>query len=236
MPPFEVFFKARHSCPFGRLSERFPSVRMFVWCNSIHEVIEMILPDRSQYGKIRKDLSAVVNIVDQTFDGESFCLITKKCNCTFENSIAVRMEAHNMLYLLPVSYEEGWEYYHAIAFRHSDFKRFMESAARMPAEIIITRKSALNSNIRALMPISIGGMFAELTQKQVNAVLSSYGMGYFRFPRKKNVKTIAESVKVPRTTFQEHLTKAENKLIAGLVPYLMLFQAKPEQRTMPERK
>lgn len=232
MAPIEFFFKARHSCPFGRLSARYPSAHMFVWCNSTREVVEIVLSNRSEYKRMREELSAIVDIVDQTFDGRSIYLITKKCNCTFDNSIAVRLEAHSILCLLPVTYEAGWEFYHAVAWRHNDLRRFMDSAASMPAEIVITRKSALSNSIRALLPVPVSSLFADLTKKQIDALLACYGMGYFRFPRKMNVKSIAESRKVARTTFQEHLTKAENKLVASVVPYLQLLRAEPER--MPQ--
>jgi len=123
--------------------------------------------------------------------------------------------------------------YHAIVWRHRDLKRFMNSAARMPAEIVITRKSALSNSVRALLPVPVGGLFADLTKKQIDALLASHRMGYFKFPRKMNVKSIAEARKVARTTFQEHLTKAENKLVASLVPYLRLLQVNPEHLPQP---
>lgn len=225
MSLFEVFFKARHDCPFCHLSEKFPLVRMFVWCNSVNEVIEIVLSDRSEYRKIRKMFSDATDIVDEIFEGENVYIITKKCDCTFENSVAARLEAHNMLYLSPITYEAGWETYHAIAFRHSDFRRFTESLSQMPAEIAIIRKSTLNGNVRTLLPISVSSLFTDLTRKQVDALLTSYGMGYFKFPRKRDVKNIAAAKGIPRTTFQEHLTKAENKLVAGIVPYLRFLDA-----------
>jgi len=225
MAPFEVLFKATHGCRLSRLCERFPSARIFSWPNSMHEVIEIVLRDRTEHKELRNVLSDMINVVDQSFNGESTCLVTKKSGRTFENSISMRLEAHNMLCLPPVAYEGGCEYYHAIGFRHGDFRKFIESASEMPAEITIMHKSYLDSTLNASLPISVSGIFRGLTQKQVDALLSSHGMGYFKFPRKKNVQDIAETKGIPRTTFQEHLTKAENKLVNGLVPYLKLHGA-----------
>jgi hypothetical protein len=51
-------------------------------------------------------------------------------------------------------------------------------------------------------------------------------------PRKANVQDIAHRKKVSRTTYQEHLKKVENKLVASLVPYVQLFKrVAPEKRT-----
>lgn len=235
MPLFEVAFKVRHDCPFGNLSRKFPSMRMFVWCNREHEVIEIALSERSQYEEMRRAINSLVGVMDIASDGGNIRIITKKCFCTTKNSVGRNLDAHNMLHLMPVIYEGGWEYYHAIAFRHSDFRQFVDAVERLPCELVVVRKSTLNGNLGGSVTVPVSDLFANLTSKQIEALLTSYFRGYFTFPRKANVMNIAKAKRVPRTTFQEHLTKAENKLIAGLVPYLTLFQAKSVQSSGPRQ-
>jgi len=226
MALFEVAFKVRHDCPFGNLSRRFRSVRMFVWCNREHEVIEIMLSDPSQYEQMCKVINDLEGITDVTSDGGNIRIITKKCRCTTKNSVGRNLDAHNMLHLMPVAYEGGWEYYHAIAFRHGDFKRFVKAVERLPSELVVLRKSTVDGAIGGSITVSTSDLFANLTRKQIEALLSSYFMGYFRFPRKANVLNIAKARRVPRTTFQEHLNKAENRLVENIVPYLRLLQTK----------
>ena len=45
-----------------------------------------------------------------------------------------------------------------------------------------------------------------------------------------SARVIAFKERVPRTTFQEHLKKAENKLVAALVPYIQLFNHAPIEK------
>jgi len=236
MSLFEVVFKARHKCEFGNLSRRLPSAKIFVWCNRKHEVIEIVLSDSSEYKFVREALRKLVGILDETFNEDNVCFVTKKCNCTVRNSIAANLEANKLLHLMPVVYEAGWEHYHAIAFRHRDFRRFMEAAERLHAEIVLLRKSALSAGIATLMPVAVGNLFADMTGKQLEALLTSYDMGYFKFPRKMNVKDIARARRTARTTFQEHLTKAENKLVSNLLPYLTLFEAKSQYNSTRSRQ
>ena len=230
MALFEVAFKIRHDCLFGNLSRKFPSARMFVWCNREHEVIEVVLSEPSQRRQVQKAIDGLADILDVTSDGGNVRVITKKCHCTTKNSVGRNLDAHNILHLMPVIYEAGWEYYHAIAFRHGDFKRFVEAAEQLPCELEVLRKSTIQANLGGSVTISVSDLFANLTNKQIDALLASHSMGYFKFPRKTNVMNIAKARRVPRTTFQEHLTKGENKLVAGLVPYLRLIQTKSDQR------
>jgi len=64
----------------------------------------------------------------------------------------------------------------------------------------------------------------------MDALLTAYNSGYYRLPRRANVQTIAYRRHLPRTTFQEHLKKAENKLVASLVPYIQLFRKVPPDK------
>jgi len=41
-----------------------------------------------------------------------------------------------------------------------------------------------------------------------------------------NVKGIADRIKVSRTTLQEHLNKAENKLVSSVIPQIQLYTRK----------
>jgi len=224
MSLFEVIFKVRHDCPFGNISRRFSSARMFVWCNRKHEIIEVVLSKESQYEEIRQTVVALPGIIDETSDRGNIRLITKRCYCTTKNSIGRNVDANNMLLLMPVSYEAGWEYYRAIAFRHKDFRRFVEKVPQLPCELVILRKATVDGSIGGSVPVSVNDLFSNLTSRQVDTLLTSYFIGYFSFPRKTNVLKIAKAKKVARTTFQEHLTKAENKLVANVVPYLRLLQ------------
>lgn len=52
-----------------------------------------------------------------------------------------------------------------------------------------------------------------LTEKQMSAFELAKEFGYYNYPRKISVEQLAKLKKVPRTTFQNHLRKAEIKLL-----------------------
>jgi predicted DNA binding protein len=62
-----------------------------------------------------------------------------------------------------------------------------------------------------------------MTPMQVSALATSMALGYYRMPRRTSTGKIAASLKVPRTTFQEHRLKAESKLMAALTPYVLTY-------------
>jgi len=85
-------------------------------------------------------------------------------------------------------------------------------------------KSLFKGFIAGSSVVNADAVFSNLTQKQVDALLVSYNHGYYRIPRKSSLSSIARNRRVARTTFEEHLRKAENKLVTNLIPYLRLFE------------
>ena len=90
-----------------------------------------------------------------------------------------------------------------------------------------------------MLPTSVwaNSLFADLTGKQMDAVLKAHRYGYYVSPRQITTDNIARGLGLSRSTFEEHLRKGENKLMGSLVPYLQLYSAgerKPER--MPEPK
>ena len=66
-------------------------------------------------------------------------------------------------------------------------------------------------------------LFGDLTGKQSEALLTAHRFGYYTSPRAITTEHIAQSLGIGRTTYEEHLRKAENRVISSLIPYLQLF-------------
>lgn len=52
-----------------------------------------------------------------------------------------------------------------------------------------------------------------LAPKQKHALLSAYGLGYYEVPRKASSRQLAKLLKIDKSTFAEHLRKAERSII-----------------------
>jgi len=226
----EVVLKVMHDCPFGNISRKFPDLMMFVWCNREHEVIELVIENQEEYSAIIEDISKISKIVEVSSNHHKVHLITKLCSCTIENSVGKNIDASNLLHISPVIYEKGWEYYRIVAFRHEDLKGLLQRLEDRGFVVEVLRTVPFDGFIASSLTLTADALFSELTEKQMEALLTAYNHGYYRVPRKANIKTIAGKRRVPRTTFEEHLRKAENKLITGLIPYLQLFRQAPTEK------
>jgi len=231
MPLTEVMLKMSYDHPFCAISRKFPSLKIFVWCNEEHDIIETIAEKQDENSAAIKELSKISEIVDKLSDQHKVQLITRKCRCKLEKWMGSGIGSFNLLYLSPIVYEQGWEYCRIIAFQHEDVKRFLRQLEEKGFLTEILRKVPFDGLLASAMTLTADALFSDLTEKQIDAILSAFNSGYYRLPRKANVGTIASKRKMSRTTFREHLKKGENKLIISLVPYLRLFkQASTKKR------
>ena len=232
MTLFEVAFKVTHDCPYCNVSKKHPRLKMFDWCNREYDVIELIIDEPDEYSAVIDEISKIKGMVEKSSDLHNAHFFVKKCFCKAEDSVTRILDEFDLLQISPIIYRHGWEYYRVIAFRHEDLKALMQRFETRGLKYEILRKVDFDGFIAGSLTLTADALFSDLTEKQMDALLTAYSNGYYNLPRKANVQDIAHKKKVSRTTYQEHLKKAENKLVASLVPYAQLFKRiGPEKRT-----
>jgi predicted DNA binding protein len=231
MTLFEVAFKVTHDCPFCNISKQYPRLKMFSWCNREHDIIELIADKPNEYTTAIDKVSHINGVIEKSSDLHNAHFFMKNCTCRSENSVTKILDDLDFLMISPIVYRDGWEYYRVIAFNHEDVKKLMQKFEKNGFTYEILRKVDFNGFIASSLNLTADALLSDLTGKQMDALLTAYNNGYYSLPRKANVKEIANKKRVSRTTYQEHLKKAENKLMASLVPYVQLFnRLAPEKR------
>ncbi len=231
MTLFEVVLKLTADSPFLDVSRRFPSVKMFYWCNREHDVYEIVVENPELYSFVMEQLPIIDDgLIEQSSDRSKVHLIIHECTCMMENSVIKHIGTLDLLHVYPVILEKGWEYHRIIAFKHEDLGELLQRLEKAGWVFKILRKIPFDGFIASSLTLTADALFSDLTEKQTDALLTAYRNGYYKLPRKADVKTIASKNRVSRTTFQEHLKKAENKLVAALVPYIQLFNHAPMEK------
>jgi len=220
----QIEFKAQHDCPFNNLSKRFPSATMALWCNRETEILEVKSDDAASLNRIDEELKEMKSIVRKVFSRKTGRIaVTMKCSCTLSNSIVRHIDQHNCLQIPPTVYSGGWEFYKIISFRHKDVKELFGSLDGKAILEIISSRQLYNGEIHDSLCVSLSDLFSRLTEKQITAFLEAYDSGYYRIPKKITAAELARKIHLSRTTFEEHLRKAENKVLSAIVPYLQLY-------------
>lgn len=233
MTLFEVVLKVTFNAFFTDLTRRFPSAKIFIWCNKENDVIEVIVKNPEDYPLIMKEIHEhdVFGVLEESQDGRSFYLIVHECHCMMQNTIVRHIGELDVLNIFPNFIENGWVYHRLIVFRHEDLEELLRRFENWGWVYTILRKVPFDGFIASSLTLTADALFSNLTEKQIDAMLTAYKHGYYSLPRDADIQTIAAKEKVSRTTFQEHLKKGENKIVTALVPYIQLFsRASPEKR------
>jgi predicted DNA binding protein len=220
MTIFELEFKIRHNCRLAEFSIRNPLAGIHKWRIKGHEIIEVFSRDGKENPDAFEDACTLDGVIDHVGDEYRNHLISKSIPCGVDNIIEDGASKIDILHLGPVSYYGGWEYHRVIAFRQEDITKLIEELQDCSYMPWILRKVPFSGFTAGSMTIRTESLFEGLTDLQTDAVLTAHSHGYYRIPRNADVKTISKSIGVRRTTFQEHLRKAENKIMQALIPHL----------------
>jgi predicted DNA binding protein len=231
---FEVALKVVWSNSFWiDLTRRFPSASIFIWCNRENDVIEVVVRNSEDYPLILKEIRAesIMDVIEEISDDKRLYINVHECHCMNQNTIVKHIGKLDILNIFPNMVENGWAYHRLIVFRHKDLEKLLQRFEEWGWFYKILRKVSFDGFVSSSITLSADTLLSGLTEKQMDAVLTAHRHGYYNLPRGADVKKIAALKKVPRTTFQEHLQKAENKMIRALIPHVQLYAY-----TSPEKK
>jgi predicted DNA binding protein len=226
---FEITFKIQHNCPYTRFSIKHPNVRVVEWCNNKTHVMEIQSPDIATFAKIEDDLEDLLKwkggrVLKRSFVSGDLQLVLKTCRCNkIVPNVSDVIESNAGLTIPPDIYFGGWEEYKAIGFRDADYRRmFKDLSALGPVEIL--QKNVLpEKSMRDTFAITLSTVFSELTEKQIESLLVALDHGYYKIPKQITAEAIAEDSHLARTTYEEHLRKAESKILQAISPYVRLY-------------
>ena len=231
MTLYETTFRLQHDCPFNDLSKQHPDLIMSSWCNNETDVLEITAGDSSAFEDLTKDLKSMekalkTKIVRKSNSSRNVQLLIQHCGC--ENvpaPVSPVFEKNNCLEIQPGVYRDGWEYYRLISFSENDLKRVFTTLEKYCNLEIISRRPVSSASLKESMLISTGTLFGGLTRKQVQALVFAVENGYYQVPKKVTTEEMASKLKLPRTTYEEHLRKAEGKVIRSMAPYISMSPA-----------
>ncbi len=219
---WEVSFRTQYDYPFIQMSARHPGIPISMWCIWGRELLQVPTQDEHELASIEKEIGKAGRVVDKWIEAQEARIFMLRCTCgTYENSPWNVWEPFQFVDAPPAVYRDGWGYFRVLNFEEERTKELFHALNRLgPTELIRKREIPLN-----FLPSSVwvNSLFADLTTKQMDALLKAHRYGYYSSPREVTTESIARSLGVSRSTYEEHLRKAENRIMASLIPYLQLY-------------
>ena len=225
---YELSLRFQHHCPYSDVSRKFPTARISLWDNLQKEFLDVRSTGSKDWLEMNAELESLARIkgsriLRKTSDGRGYHFMIMTCACERKGTTLDWIMENDCLFIPPIQFFGGWETYHAVSFEKGAAKKLLAKfSSKGKAEIeALNRVDAGTLSQSSFMPLM--DPLSTMTPMQVSALATSMAMGYYRRPRRTSTGKIAASLRVPRTTFQDHRKKAESKLMAALAPYVLTY-------------
>jgi predicted DNA binding protein len=136
-----------------------------------------------------------------------------------KNSIYPHIIHHTPISLGSINMAVGVEYYSLIG-ESEDIQQLLQTLNKEGTTKVISIKTLQETAEPA--PTADGGLLAELTDKQIEALILAHAEGYYNWPRVLSASDLAAHVGLSSAAFLDHLRRAEAKALDGVIRQIKL--------------
>jgi predicted DNA binding protein len=239
MTYYELTFKLQHDCPYSNFSKGQPSAVISHWCNWSRDVLEITHGNLAS-ANVQQAIRAMLKSIDSKVIRTSRALsnlqvVLQHCACDkLPPPTLPTIEKRNCLNLQPMVYTDGWEWYHIVAFSDRDIRSLFKDLEKHCTIEVTSRRSISEEFVHDNLLISTASLLGGLTGKQAGALVTALDNGYYNLPRSASAVEIAKRMRIPRSSFVDHLRKAQNKVIEAVGPYARLHATIESRRSRNE--
>ncbi|MFD1684617.1 helix-turn-helix domain-containing protein [Halobellus litoreus] len=224
MSLYQASFRVKHECPYRELSEAHPDLTIREWYLSDCQVLE-ITAEGTPTDALVERIDRIGTVLHESIGEDGLHVVTQSCLCSLEDSILQRFESFNCLYQPPTVHRHGWEHYTVLAFDDDDVRGLLRNL-EADRDIDVLSKTAIDEQpLPHSMLAPVDRLFEDLTDRQLAALRLALDSGYYEQPRGTSLRALAAQTSVARSTYEEHLRKAENKLLTNAGQFLRLIAA-----------
>ena len=166
--------------------------------------------DDKKKKKFIQDLKADRRISNLEFSGDVF---TYEINLGNEGEHVMLYHNKSIVFVKPtINHFDGHEYWEVASWKREELEKFIKALkGHMDVcEIIKMENSPLTD-------VYFPNVMPKLSKSQKASIELAYINGYYSYPRKINLEKLAKIAEVGISTFQEHLRKAELKLLPAII-------------------
>lgn len=185
-----------------------------LWCNDHCDLLHVRGDDAASAVSI---VEREVGIQDERARGADHLVITKEClTHRDEDTIDAYLARHGCLLLPPLTYREGAKHCRVLALDPATLTAvYRDLTAEYRVDVV--EKHELATPTREGPIRSVDALLPALTDRQRSILQAAHDAGYYRIPRDVTTAELAAEFGLDRRTVEDHLRRAENKLLGALV-------------------
>jgi predicted DNA binding protein len=193
-------------------------VRVDLWCNDHCDLVRAV---GGGAATVLADVDAAVGIADRLVNGEEHVAVTAGCLASHRpDNVEGYVGAHGCLLLPPLQYAEGDRICRVLGLDAGALRRLYRDLLDDDHDVTIRSKRSVNSATGAAPLIDPAGALPDFTARQREVLRAALEQGYYELPRAVTTAELADRIGVERRTAEDHLRRAERKVVETLAAYL----------------
>lgn len=187
--------------------------RIELWCDD-HGDLLFVRGDARE--RVVANVEALVGVRDRVAKGGETVLVTEECLRRHHDATVERyLHDHDCLLLPPLRYARGAKVCRVLALDPANLASLYRDLTD-EFGVTVAEKRELDGTIERTPLPGLRRALSALTERQREVFRAAHAEGYYRIPRETTTAALAERFGVERRTAEEHLRRAENKVVAAL--------------------
>jgi predicted DNA binding protein len=188
-----------------------------LWCNDHCDLLH-VGSDRGE--AVKRAVEAAVGVRDTITREDEYVIITDEClKPHTEDNVEAYLAANECLLLPPLRYERGAKLCRVLALDPANLTTFYREINER-YRVTVRSKREITTIDREHPLLSLHSAIPTLSDRQREAIVTAYEADYYAIPRGTTTTELSTELGINRRTFEEHLRRAENKLVGKLVEQL----------------
>lgn len=223
MCAWEIAFRIKHDYPLIRMSQNHPGTKITMWCVWNQEMVHTPGDTEDVIREVDDYMKSIGRSIESYKPAKDGFLLTLNCSCDVNPNSWDITSRNNCVDIHPAVFLDGWGYYRVISFDEGNTKNMFRDLSALGTVELLSKKKLHTDALPST--VWTESFFSGMTEKQIESLVKAYDYGYYSSPREVTTSSIASSIGISRSTYEEHLRKAENRVMEAIIPYLKLFRA-----------
>ena len=193
-------------------------VRVDLWCNDHSDLVHAVGGDAEA---VMADVADSIGIADGLVDGDEHVAVTEGCLAARrEDNVEAYVGRHGCLLLPPLRYVGGERVCRVLSLSGGALADVYHDLIADGLDVTVDSKRRIDAVATGGPALDPAGIVPDLTARQREALSTAVDGGYYRIPREITTAEIGETIGVERRTAEDHLRRAERKVIEAVADYV----------------
>jgi predicted DNA binding protein len=195
---------------------------MTLWVSALSDLFQVTYPRTYEVGEMLDVGKELLAYSEAYNDSNSILFLTQQPYLEQIDSVMAVADETDCMLVPPITFHEGWETHRLVTRSQDNVRRFVDEVSKKGQVEVLSLKNLDHMDLMNDVGVVPGILLEGLTEKQAYALTVAYESGLFDVPAREKMDKVADRLGLSRSTFGEHLRKAEYEVLKNLYPFLKL--------------